>query len=97
MFRLVTFIAFLTVAATVPKYQHCRCRPHDSCWPSPQKWQALNDSIQGNLVALKPVAFVCHDPTFNAADCQATTAMTHNSSWRSMQPGVRTSYPVLGG
>jgi hypothetical protein len=55
----------------------CRCRPTDSCWPNKEEWTALNNSIEGNLVYLRPVGSVCHEPTF----------LTHDSGWRASQPG----------
>ena len=34
----------------------CRCVPADPCWPSPQDWQSLNDSVSGRLsVPTSPV------------------------------------------
>ena len=66
----------------------CRCRPHEPCWPSEQQWQTLNSSIDGNLEAIRPIASVCHEPTFDDDACQEVTAMAHNSTWRSSQPGA---------
>ncbi|KAF9895014.1 hypothetical protein FE257_004638 [Aspergillus nanangensis] len=60
--------------------------PHQSCWPSPQDWKALNQSIDGNLVAVRPIASVCHGDANNAA-CKTVTEHWTNSTWRAMQPG----------
>lgn len=73
---------------TAVVHRGCRCRPHEPCWPSSDKWSTLNDTIQGNLVTVKPLGTVCHDPTFNDAACQVVTNMTTNSLWRSQQPAA---------
>lgn len=39
-------------------------------------------------MAVKPVDFVCHEPTFDEQACQAVTAMNNDSLWRSGQPGA---------
>ena len=26
-----------------------RCLPHQPCWPSPEQWQSLNESVHGRL------------------------------------------------
>lgn len=67
---------------------HCRCRPHEPCWPSQDQWKALNQSVEGNLIAVKPVAYQCHDPDYNKAVCNATTEVWGDSVWRTSQPGA---------
>lgn len=78
----------LGVASAGPSRGRCRCLPSDGCWPGPDQWQALNSSLEGDLVAVKPVDFVCHEPTFDEQACQAVTAMNNDSLWRSGQPGA---------
>ncbi|RHZ57992.1 FAD-dependent oxidoreductase [Aspergillus thermomutatus] len=83
------FLNFFFVAAAIaaPDSRRCRCQPHQPCWPSPQQWNALNRSIDGNLVAVQPVAAPCHiDP--NSTACQEVTAQWSNSVWRAAQPGA---------
>lgn len=91
-FEMWTSVAFSLLAVTsslaYPAHQQCRCRPHEPCWPSEQQWQSLNSSIDGNLQAIRPIASVCHDPTYDHEACQEVTAMTHDSAWRSSQPGA---------
>lgn len=48
----------------------------------------MNHSIDGNLVAVRPVAAACHEPDFNKADCDAATASWKNSVWRAAQPAA---------
>ncbi|KAK5998693.1 putative FAD-linked oxidoreductase [Cladobotryum mycophilum] len=68
--------------------QTCRCRPHEACWPTQETWQALNASINGNLVSVRPVAAPCHKPSYNKETCEAARNMSDNSAWRSAQPGA---------
>ncbi|KAL4913584.1 hypothetical protein BDW62DRAFT_220630 [Aspergillus aurantiobrunneus] len=67
---------------------HCRCRPHQNCWPSPEEWNGLNNSVNGKLVAVRPVAAVCHDGGSQSEACQAVQSLWSNSTWRAAQPGA---------
>ncbi|PGH19693.1 hypothetical protein AJ80_03848 [Polytolypa hystricis UAMH7299] len=67
---------------------HCRCTPEKPCWPSTTKWRALNDSIDGNLLSLKPVGYVCHNPTYDEEACSNLMKMNDNSLWKSGEPGA---------
>lgn len=82
--------AFLSLAGTAlaSPAPSCRCRPSEPCWPSDAKWKALNSSIAGNLVSVKPVASVCHDPFFDDAACKKVHSSYRNSVWRAEQPGA---------
>ena len=86
--RQLLALAAICVAGAQSKASSCRCRPENPCWPAPSQWQALNDSVDGTLAAVRPVAAVCHDPTYDAAACKAVTANDSNSIWRSEQPGA---------
>jgi hypothetical protein len=88
----VLYFSFLLSAAAIvvpePQHSSCRCRPHENCWPTQQQWSTLNSTIQGNLVAVRPVASVCHAMEYDAKACNATTELWTNSVWRSAQPGA---------
>ncbi|KAF7114935.1 hypothetical protein CNMCM5793_000705 [Aspergillus hiratsukae] len=87
MENLFLIVFFAAVAIAAPDWRRCRCQPHQPCWPSPQQWNALNRSIDGNLVAVQPVAAPCHiNP--NSTACQEVTAQWSNSVWRAAQPGA---------
>ncbi|KGQ01709.1 hypothetical protein PAAG_11556 [Paracoccidioides lutzii Pb01] len=58
-------LAGFPTALSIGKHPSCRCKTDDSCWPSHARWKALNESIQGNPVAVRPVANVCHDPAYD--------------------------------
>lgn len=75
-------------AAAASQTSHCRCRPDEPCWPSQEDWFALNKTIQGNLVAVRPVASVCHEDEYNLQACKAVTGLWSDSAWRSAQPGA---------
>ncbi|KAJ6447128.1 GTP-binding protein SAS1 [Purpureocillium lavendulum] len=62
--------------------------PLAPCWPSRDRWNALNSSIDGNLVAVRPLAYVCKDPTFDPASCDVALAKANNSVWRASSPGA---------
>ncbi|KAL4942287.1 hypothetical protein BDV06DRAFT_211952 [Aspergillus oleicola] len=79
---------FASLAWASPQPYHCRCRPHQSCWPSPEEWNTLNTSVDGNLVAVRPVAAVCHDGGAQSEACQTVQNLWSNSSWRAAQPGA---------
>ncbi|KAG2414763.1 hypothetical protein HFD88_005951 [Aspergillus terreus] len=83
---LILFLVNLTSAN--PHVPSCRCRSHESCWPSPRDWTALNHSIEGNLVAVRPAAAVCHSPATDEAACTVVTEQWTNSTWRAAQPGA---------
>lgn len=57
------------IAATVVNGT-CRCAPTDKCWPSDQDWAALNQTVDGRLIKTVLLGAVCHDPTYNKAECE---------------------------
>ncbi|GAB1215628.1 hypothetical protein ATERTT37_004820 [Aspergillus terreus] len=81
------FLPFLATLAYAGPHS-CRCRPHQRCWPSPQEWNALNRSIDGNLVPVRPVAAVCHPAEADSDACKIVTEQWTNSTWRASQPGA---------
>ncbi|KAL1851550.1 hypothetical protein Plec18167_002752 [Paecilomyces lecythidis] len=87
---LKPYLIFLLSAVTIAVQQasNCRCRPHDPCWPSQQEWAILNNTVQGNLVAVRPAASVCHEYEYNAQECKTVKRLWSNSVWRSAEPGA---------
>lgn len=85
---LNVFTALVGVAGAGPSHGRCRCLPSDDCWPKSDEWQALNSTLEGDLVEVKPVEHVCHDPTFDEQACQAVMSINNDSLWRSEQPGA---------
>ncbi|KAK2760032.1 hypothetical protein FQN54_002768 [Arachnomyces sp. PD_36] len=66
----------------------CRCGPTDPCWPSTDDWNSFNASIGGHLQRLRPVGYVCHEPTFDEEACADVIAATVNGTWRAEQPNA---------
>ncbi|EEQ33996.1 hypothetical protein McanMca71_002816 [Microsporum canis] len=85
---LAALLPLLGATYAAPEGPRCRCTPDQSCWPSPGLWQTLNRTLSGNLVAVKPVGAVCHDPTYNGGLCEDVMSMQTNSAWRSAEPGA---------
>ena len=84
----VLFFSVLVLMVASPKPPNCRCQPHEACWPSPDKWSALNNTIQGTLIPVRPAAAPCHDPTFNEQEFAAIQSNWTNSFWRAAEPGA---------
>ncbi|OAA67716.1 FAD-binding, type 2 [Akanthomyces lecanii RCEF 1005] len=80
--------AYGAALQTTNATSHCRCRPSDPCWPSQSQWASLNASVSGRLIAVQPVAHVCHNPGYDAAACNASMALAESSVWRDENPGA---------
>lgn len=91
-FTLSIILFKIGSATTTNNNPQCRCLPSDSCWPNSSEWNAFNISLSGKLLAVKPVASVCHDPAFNEEACQEVNASFAFSLWRSNQPGKLQDY-----
>ncbi|KAL4868327.1 hypothetical protein BDV12DRAFT_209295 [Aspergillus spectabilis] len=81
-------VPLLTSLAFASPSSHCRCRPHQRCWPSLKEWNTLNSSVDGNLVAVRPIAAVCHEGGAQSEACQVVQDQWSNSTWRAAQPGA---------
>lgn len=88
MIKIFLVVALSAVAFGSSKDIYCRCRPHESCWPSVEQWYALNKTINGHLVAVRPAASVCRGDGFDTESCKTATALWTDSVWRSSQPGA---------
>lgn len=60
---------FAISATTEATSGSCKCFPGDKCWPSTSTWNAFNQSIDGRLIATKPLATSCHGPDYDAESC----------------------------
>ncbi|KAI0892366.1 FAD/FMN-containing isoamyl alcohol oxidase MreA [Annulohypoxylon nitens] len=47
----------------------CRALPGDAAWPSESKWDQLNSTVGGRLIASLPLGSVCHDPHYDEKQC----------------------------
>ncbi|KAK4211189.1 hypothetical protein QBC37DRAFT_19461 [Rhypophila decipiens] len=74
----------------------CKCYPGDSCWPTLNKWNALNNSVSGNLIRYIPAAAACHNSftgplgtvsnTYDAAACADAQANWLDEDWTVSKP-----------
>ncbi|PKS08601.1 hypothetical protein jhhlp_004987 [Lomentospora prolificans] len=92
-FWLFGFTAILTsLSQALPEgncHSKCRCLPSQPCWPSMDKWQALNESVHGHLSQVSPIGAACHEPTYNEAQCtNLLSGLMHDSSYRAANPGA---------
>jgi hypothetical protein len=69
--------------------------PTDSCWPSAAKWNSLNGTVHGALIANEPLAKPCYAGFGkNAAQCQEISKVYRDNSFLQASPiGFR--YPVI--
>jgi hypothetical protein len=88
-------------AAVLPRYvaprqgQECKCYPGDACWPTEDKWDALNKTVGGALVKVIPPAAPCYNefegiPTYNEAKCNEVT-----TNWEDQQYMIETGATPL--
>ena len=68
------------------------CTPSDACWPTTSQWAALNASVGGGLLALRPEGAPCVAAPLSPACAQVEAEWT-NASWRRAQPGA-SQYPL---
>lgn len=73
-------IAFGTLpAGPIPK---CKTSPGDSNWPSSERWNALNSSLEGALVKGIPPAAACYKGEYeNSARCEEARQGSRSSNY----------------
>lgn len=93
---LLLYLPFLHTLAAPQKYLPShdqskilkRCTANDPCWPDAKTWAAFNTSISGRLIASRPSAAVCHDPSFDKVLCSEAKTNWTSSDWRTDQAGA---------
>ncbi|CAF0958616.1 unnamed protein product [Adineta ricciae] len=69
--------------------RRCRCLSYDkSCWPNSSAWQTFNESVNGQLVSVRPSAAPCNSNPLNVEACTTARQQWRNAVWRSDQPGA---------
>ncbi|CAG8428433.1 unnamed protein product [Penicillium salamii] len=69
--------------------------PTDECWPSIQKWNSLNRTVDGHLIANEPLAKPCYDGLEKSpAQCQQISNIYQDSAFREASP-IGFAYPVV--
>ncbi|EAQ84293.1 hypothetical protein CHGG_10697 [Chaetomium globosum CBS 148.51] len=75
----------------------CKCYPGERCWPSANKWNALNNTVDGRLLVHIPPGAPCHNTfngllgmvsTYDANKCAEVTQNFENESWTVSQPAA---------
>jgi hypothetical protein len=57
-------------AAAAPQFNPSyRYLPGDPEWPSDQDWEALNETVRGNLIKGVPLAQSCYGAEANETEC----------------------------
>ncbi|EPS33218.1 hypothetical protein PDE_08180 [Penicillium oxalicum 114-2] len=100
---VIAFAALITAAVAAPPPPHhpphhppprdtpgCRCLPGDLCWPAAPAWSNLNTKLGGRLIKTVPIGSPCHDPTYDAAACQAL-----QDNWTHPQPHLSSPTSVM--
>jgi hypothetical protein len=95
--RLLFIFLFLLYVGVTPgapqknihpeNQDNCRCGPRETCWPSDEDWKAFNETIQGNLLQIRPVGYVCHGESFEKKACDEVRSRANDSIWRGSEPG----------
>lgn len=75
-FKIFSIYMFTVVVqiSLARERQKCRAVPNTSEWPSLEKWNLLNTTVEGNLIRTIPPAAACHEEfdnqtTFNSRQC----------------------------
>ncbi|KAH8682945.1 hypothetical protein BGZ60DRAFT_368557 [Tricladium varicosporioides] len=89
-FSTTVFTTFVQASLALAVTDDCHCFPGDSCWPSAAKWNALNTTVGGRLIATVPIGTPCHDPTYDAAACTAL-----KEAWELPQTHLASSSSVM--
>ncbi|KAI0202859.1 FAD binding domain protein [Astrocystis sublimbata] len=100
----VQMVAWTSVAATIAAIAwqarsqlsapQCRCFPGDECWPTPDHWAALNQSVHGALIATVPIASPCHD-TFPGVAYDADKCAAIQANWPRPELHEETTHSVM--
>lgn len=69
--------------------------PIDDCWPSSSKWNALNTSVDGQLIYNQPIAKPCYPGLgYNAQLCQDISKEWTESPFQELSP-IGYTYPLV--
>lgn len=77
---LLTVLAGLSYAG--PPY----CLPSDDCFPSADKLQRFNSSVDGRLIKVVPYGAACYKSFYNAEACAELAKKKHDFDWRARLP-----------
>ena len=85
-------IAYFTLASSKSEDKPLpsdKCVPYSSCWPDDDKWQSLNDTVDGNLLLVRPWEEACMaDLETPSPWCEVAEKEYANAWFRDSQPGA---------
>ncbi|KAI2768601.1 putative oxidoreductase [Daldinia loculata] len=96
-FTVVAGIGLTIISFLIPTQEPCRCRPFEPCWPNEAEWTTLQDSVDGNLLPLKPIGHVCHHLALDRRACEDLKRLSLDSGWRAAQPASLQDWVWEGG
>ncbi|KAG5982709.1 hypothetical protein E4U55_001499 [Claviceps digitariae] len=82
--------AAVAVDSTQDSPANCRVLPGDPTWPSKSDWYAFNSSVDGQLIATKPLGSPCHDPKYDETACAAV-----QKQWMLPQFHIQSSSSIM--
>ncbi|KAE8136429.1 hypothetical protein BDV38DRAFT_272028 [Aspergillus pseudotamarii] len=89
------FTSLLLLLGAPSVLAKCRCTPVDDCWPSTSKWEGLNNTVHGQLIANEPLATSCYDGLGkNFTQCQRISKVYQEAFFREASP-IGFAYPVV--
>ncbi|KAF2868963.1 hypothetical protein BDV95DRAFT_609222 [Massariosphaeria phaeospora] len=62
------------------------CLPGDKCFPSEEKLQVFNATVNGRLIKSTPYGAACYSGSYDAEACKALAAQKHNVGYRLSLP-----------
>ncbi|KAH6638598.1 hypothetical protein BKA67DRAFT_528851 [Truncatella angustata] len=74
----------------------CKLTSSDASWPNTADWQALNDTLDGSLIATRPAASSCYDgnPFNSSFSCNLVEANWTQSAFHASLP-ESVDYPIF--
>ncbi|KAK6512642.1 hypothetical protein TWF481_001524 [Arthrobotrys musiformis] len=83
LFAAVSF----PLLATCSLQQSCKCGPSDSCWPSLDDWNRLNETVKGHLIKTTPPGISYYrGELYNKTACEAITTVYQSSDLIAKNP-----------
>ncbi|KAH8646888.1 hypothetical protein BX600DRAFT_518908 [Xylariales sp. PMI_506] len=87
-FRTISILLGAFVLVNAGDTRNCKCAPGDSCWPSDGDFEALNQTVSGQLIRGVPPASVCYQdqPDYDESACQTVATSWFESTFHASDP-----------
>lgn len=94
LYLSTTLLFITTLISALPSATQCRCFPTDECWPTAWQWNEFNRTVQGRLIATKPIASFCHkNQGFEPYDPEKCNSL--KSAWELPETHYQTSSSIM--